>query len=209
MNIAIKPAHINTREALGGKVSLVTGSTSGIGLGIARALAAAGSATVPNGFGKPDDRAQAQANIASDFKVHLAYFPADMSKPLAIREMREGVLQSSDRLDILVNNAGTTHSPIAGFPARKVGCDPCHQPVLRVPHHAARFAHDASEQMGSHAASRGTSRNSQMHKLRHVFRTGQIDPRGHPQGPTGEGSGRVWLLALHPCRPTPRTSLGK
>ena len=121
MNIAIKPEHINTREALGGKVSLVTGSTSGIGLGIAQALAAAGSDIVLNGFGKPDDIAQAQANIASDFKVHVAYFPADMSKPLAIREMIEGVLQSPGRLDILVNNAGTTHSPIAGFPARKVG----------------------------------------------------------------------------------------
>ena len=52
MNIAIKPENINTQEALAGKVSLVTGSTSGIGLGIARALAAAGSEIVLNGFGK-------------------------------------------------------------------------------------------------------------------------------------------------------------
>src|SRR6516162_5475605 len=120
MNIAIKPENINTRETLVGKVSLVTGSTSGIGLGIARALAAAGSDIVLNGFGNPDDIAQAQANIASDFKVHVAYFPADMSKPLAIREMIEGVLQSSGRLDILVNNAGIQHvAPLQDFPPEK------------------------------------------------------------------------------------------
>jgi 3-hydroxybutyrate dehydrogenase len=55
MNIAVKPENINSRE-LAGKVSLVTGSTSGIGLGIARALAAAGSEIVLNGFGKPEGR---------------------------------------------------------------------------------------------------------------------------------------------------------
>jgi 3-hydroxybutyrate dehydrogenase len=55
MNIAVKPENINSRE-LAGKVSLVTGSTSGIGLGIARALAAAGSEIVLNGFGEPEGR---------------------------------------------------------------------------------------------------------------------------------------------------------
>jgi 3-hydroxybutyrate dehydrogenase len=109
MNIAIKPENINTREALAGKVSLVTGSTSGIGLGIARALAAAGSEIVLNGFGKPELVADAQAKIASDFKVRVSYSPADMSKPAAIREMIENTLRSSGRLDILVNNAGIQH----------------------------------------------------------------------------------------------------
>jgi 3-hydroxybutyrate dehydrogenase len=52
MNIAIKPENMNTRQALAGKVSLITGSASGIGLGIARASAAAGSGVVLNGFGK-------------------------------------------------------------------------------------------------------------------------------------------------------------
>ena len=56
MNIAVKPENINSREALAGRVSLVTGSTSGIGLGIGRALAAAGSEIVLNGFGKPEGR---------------------------------------------------------------------------------------------------------------------------------------------------------
>ena len=55
MNIAIRPHNSKIGQALEGKVSLVTGSTSGIGLGIARALAAAGSEIVLNGFGKPEE----------------------------------------------------------------------------------------------------------------------------------------------------------
>ena len=81
MTIAFRPENINTREVLAGKVSLVTGSTSGIGLGIAQALAAAGSEIVLNGFGKPDEVADAQEKIASDFKVRVSYSPSDMSKP--------------------------------------------------------------------------------------------------------------------------------
>jgi 3-hydroxybutyrate dehydrogenase len=81
MNIAIKPENISSREALAGKVSVVTGSTSGIGLGIARALAAAGSEIVLNGFGKPEEVADAQARIAAEFKVRVSYSPSDMSKP--------------------------------------------------------------------------------------------------------------------------------
>ena len=92
--------------ALAGKVSLVTGSTSGIVLGIARALAAAGSEIVLNGFGKPEEVADVQAKIAADFKVRVTFSPVDMSKPAAIREMIEKTLRASGRLDILVNNAG-------------------------------------------------------------------------------------------------------
>ena len=120
MNIAIKSGNINTREALAGKVSLITGSTSGIGLGIARALAAAGSEIVLNGFGKPEEVADVQAKIGSDFKVRVSYSPADMSKPAAIREMIENTLRSSGRLDILVNNAGIQHvAPLQDFPPDK------------------------------------------------------------------------------------------
>src|SRR6516165_1179119 len=117
MNIAIKPENMNTRQALAGKVSLITGSTSGIGLGIARALAAAGSEVVLNGFGKPEEVAAVQAKIASDFQVPVSYSPADMSKPAAIREMIENTLRLSGRLDILVNNAGIQHvAPPQDFP---------------------------------------------------------------------------------------------
>jgi 3-hydroxybutyrate dehydrogenase len=120
MNIAIKPENVAAREVLAGKVSLVTGSTSGIGLGIARALAAAGSEIVLNGFGKPDEIADVQAKIASDFKVRLSFSPADMSKPAAIREMIEQTLQMFGRLDILVNNAGIQHvASLQHFPPEK------------------------------------------------------------------------------------------
>jgi 3-hydroxybutyrate dehydrogenase len=120
MNIAVKPEKINIEAPLAGKLSLVTGSTSGIGLGIARALAAAGSDIVLNGFGKPDEVAQVQSKIAADFKVHVAYSSADMSNPLAIREMIETILQSAGRIDILVNNAGIQHvAPLQDFPPEK------------------------------------------------------------------------------------------
>jgi len=120
MNIAIKPENINNLPFLRGKVSLVTGSTSGIGLGVARALAAAGSDIVLNGFGKPEEVANVQQSLASDFQVRVSYSSADMSKPQAIREMIDKALQSSGRLDILVNNAGIQHvAPLQDFPPEK------------------------------------------------------------------------------------------
>ena len=73
MNIAMKPeAMVSPGAALAGKVSLVTGSTSGIGLGIARALAAAGSEIVLNGFGNPEEIADVQAKVAAEFKVRVS-----------------------------------------------------------------------------------------------------------------------------------------
>ena len=107
-------------QPLKDKVSLVTGSTSGIGLGIARALAAAGSAVVLNGFGKPEDIEAAQAGISADFGVPVLYSGADMSKPDAITEMFETVLGESGAVDVLVNNAGIQHvAPLEEFPVAK------------------------------------------------------------------------------------------
>jgi 3-hydroxybutyrate dehydrogenase len=120
MNIAIRSDNSKLGQALAGKVSLVTGSTSGIGLGIARALAAAGSEVVLNGFGKPEEVAEVRVRIAADFKVRVSYSDADMSKPQAIREMIEETLQSSGRIDVLVNNAGIQHvAPLQDFPIEK------------------------------------------------------------------------------------------
>jgi len=120
MNIAIRPDNSKTALALAGKVSLVTGSTSGIGLGIARALAAAGSEIVLNGFGKPEEVADVQGKITADFKVRVSYSAADMSKPQAIQEMIETTLAASSRIDVLVNNAGIQHvAPLQDFPIEK------------------------------------------------------------------------------------------
>ncbi len=120
MNIPVMQRNIMTSRSLEGKVSLVTGSTSGIGLGIARALAAAGSSIVLNGFGNPQEIAATQSRLGSEFKVEVDYSPADMSKPEAIRDMVDGILKSSGRLDVVVNNAGIQHvAPIQEFPVEK------------------------------------------------------------------------------------------
>ncbi len=120
MNIALMQRSLHTRQSLDGKVSLVTGSTSGIGLGIAQALAAAGSAVVLNGFGKPQEIADTQAKIAESFGVKVSYSGADMTKPEAIREMIEIAIASHGRLDVVVNNAGIQHvAPLQDFPPEK------------------------------------------------------------------------------------------
>jgi len=108
------------KRFLNGRVSLVTGSTSGIGLGIARALAEVGSSIVLNGFGKPEEIAAAQDSISADFNVPSAYSAADMSKPDSIAEMIQMTLDKFGRLDVLVNNAGIQHvAPLQEFPAAK------------------------------------------------------------------------------------------
>ncbi len=111
------PAHAATGpESLTGRVALVTGSTSGI----ARALTGAGAAIVLNGFGGPDQIADAEASIAIDFGVPTSHSSADMSDPAAIANMIETTLDLHGRLDILVNNAGLQHvAPVAEFPPAK------------------------------------------------------------------------------------------
>jgi 3-hydroxybutyrate dehydrogenase len=99
---------------------LVTGSTSGIGLGIARALASAGSDIVLNGFGKSETIADTQSQIAADFNVRVLHSPADVSQALSIRDMIEKTLASFGRLDVLVNNAGIQYvAPLQEFPVEK------------------------------------------------------------------------------------------
>jgi 3-hydroxybutyrate dehydrogenase len=120
MNVPIRSENIIGTRALAGRVSLVTGSTSGIGLGIARALGAAGSEIILNGFGPSESIAEAQAQIADEFNVRVLHLPADMSKPASIREMIETTLASFGRLDVLVNNAGIQHvAPLQEFPPEK------------------------------------------------------------------------------------------
>ena len=98
---------------LKGKTALVTGSTSGIGLGIARALAAQGANVVLNGFG---DVEGPQAEIAA-LGVQVAYHGADMSKPAEIEDMINFAARTFGSVDILVNNAGIQHvARIENFP---------------------------------------------------------------------------------------------
>ena len=101
---------------LKGKTALVTGSTSGIGLGIARALAREGANIVINGFGAPDAIARVESELKSQ-NVKTLYHGADMSRPAAIEEMIGAAESSFGQIDILVNNAGIQHvAPVESFP---------------------------------------------------------------------------------------------
>jgi 3-hydroxybutyrate dehydrogenase len=101
---------------LKGKTALVTGSTSGIGLGIARALAAQGANIVLNGFG---DVEGPKAEV-SKLGVKVGYHGADMSKPSEIEEMMRYAAAQFGKVDILVNNAGIQHvARIESFPVDK------------------------------------------------------------------------------------------
>ena len=102
---------------LKGKVAVVTGSTSGIGLGIARALAGAGADVLLNGFGDAGAIEELRAGIAAEFGVRAAYHGADLSKPEEIRAMIAQANAEFGRVDILVNNAGIQHvAPVEEFP---------------------------------------------------------------------------------------------
>jgi 3-hydroxybutyrate dehydrogenase len=117
MSIQSMPARLAVERALEGKVAVITGSTSGIGLGIARALAAAGSAVVLNGLGPAEAIAATQAALADELNVKVGYSGADMSRPAAIAAMIEETVADFGRIDILVNNAGIQHvAPVETFP---------------------------------------------------------------------------------------------
>jgi 3-hydroxybutyrate dehydrogenase len=105
---------------LSGKTALVTGSTSGIGLGIARALAEQGANIVFNGFGDAQQIEQLHTGIASQFGVKTAYHNADMSKPAEIEAMMRFAGEQFGGVDVLVNNAGIQYvANIEDFPAER------------------------------------------------------------------------------------------
>lgn len=105
---------------LKGKVAVVTGSTSGIGLGIARAFAQQGANVVINGFGDPAEIEKVRAELAALHKVQVLYDGADLSKAEAVRALVANTVQALGRIDILVNNAGIQHTAlIEDFPVEK------------------------------------------------------------------------------------------
>jgi 3-hydroxybutyrate dehydrogenase len=105
---------------ISGKTALVTGSTSGIGLATARALAADGANVMLNGFGDKAAIEQERAGLEKEFGVKARYSPADMSKPAEIAEMIAATEKEFGSLDVLVNNAGIQHvANIEDFPIPK------------------------------------------------------------------------------------------
>lgn len=105
---------------LRGKSAIVTGSTSGIGLGIARALAAAGVNIMFNGFGTSSDFDLSRRDLEKRNRIKTAFSGADMSKEDDIASMIEGARAAFGQIDILVNNAGIQHvEAIETFPVSK------------------------------------------------------------------------------------------
>ena len=151
MNIEVMGRVDKSARALDGKVALVTGSTSGIGLGIARALAGAGADIVLNGFGTPDDIAAARETIEGDFGVRAVHLGADMSKPAEIadacgervRPIRPARRSRQQRRHPACRQARRV-------PGRKMGRHSGDQSHVRVPHDAPRASNDAAERLRPH-----------------------------------------------------------
>ena len=102
---------------LKGKAAIVTGSTSGIGLGIARALAEVRCNVMLNGFGEASAIEHERGKLATEFGVKVAFNGADLSKPAEVAQMIEATTRELGQVDILVNNAGIQHTaPVESFP---------------------------------------------------------------------------------------------
>ena len=105
---------------LKGKSAIITGSTSGIGLGIASALAAEGCDVMLNGFGDPAETQRLRAELAEQHGARTAYSPADLTKPAEIRELIAETERQFGGIDILVNNAGIQHvAKVVDFPEER------------------------------------------------------------------------------------------
>lgn len=106
--------------ALKGKVAVITGSTSGIGLGIARALAAEGAHIMLNGFGDAGEIEKLRTALAQEFSIKVSYDGADLSKPDQVAALVQKAQDELGRVDILVNNAGIQFTaPVEEFPEAK------------------------------------------------------------------------------------------
>jgi len=114
------PRKATASGALAGRSAIVTGSTSGIGLGIAEALAGAGARVMLNGFGSPAEIERERRRLAAEHQVDVLYSPADMSKGDAVAAMVAEAENAFGAVDILVNNAGIQHvAPVEDFPVEK------------------------------------------------------------------------------------------
>ena len=107
-------------DSLKGKAAIVTGSTSGIGLGLAQALAAQGVNVMLNGFGDATEIAKLRKNMSETHKVRVGYSGADLSKADAVAGMIEQATAEFGRVDILINNAGIQFTaPVHEFPIER------------------------------------------------------------------------------------------
>jgi 3-hydroxybutyrate dehydrogenase len=146
--MTIQPlAELLPAKPLAGRVALVTGSTSGIGLGIAQALAAAGADLIVNGLGDPIAIEDTRDSLEQEHRVRVSYDGANLVEPAGATALVENALGEFGRLDILVNNAGIQHvSPIEDFPPAK--WDAIIALNLSAAFHTTRAAFGAMKQTG-------------------------------------------------------------
>ncbi len=120
MNVATKTSNPAGPQSMQGKVALITGSTSGIGLGIARAFAGAGASIVLNGLGDAAEIERLRADMEAGYATSVLFSSADMSSRVSIEAMIDQTLARFGRLDVLINNAGIQHvAPLDSFPVEK------------------------------------------------------------------------------------------
>src|SRR5580658_10457944 len=106
--------------SLSGKTAVITGSTSGIGLAIARARAKEGADLLINGFGDAGEIEKTRSTLEAEFGVQVRYNPADMRKPAEIAGMITQAQEAFGSVDVLVNNAGVQFvAPVEDFPVEK------------------------------------------------------------------------------------------
>ncbi len=121
--VIAKPGSRPRRDAgrqLAGKTAIITGSTSGIGLGIARALAENGANVVLNGFGKAEDIDRTKDELARSYEVKVEFNGADISRAEQVADLVRATESALGSVDFLVNNAGIQHvAPIEEFPPEK------------------------------------------------------------------------------------------
>lgn len=121
MTIMTTPGDVSlSTKSLAGKSAIITGSTSGIGLGIARSLAQAGMHVMLNGFGDAAEIEKTRSDLEQDYGVTAVYSAADMTKPEEIAGMVAAAETRLGKVDVLINNAGIQHvEGIETFPVAK------------------------------------------------------------------------------------------
>ena len=132
-------SHLMMSQLLKGKVALVTGSSTGIGMGILKALSNAGAVTVMHGLAPEEELLAKAASVQQLSGNAVSTSSADLRDPAAIRAMIKAAQAEHGRVDILVNNAGIQHvAPVAEFPEDK--WDAVIDVILNSTFHASKAA---------------------------------------------------------------------
>ena len=178
-------------DELAGRTAIVTGSTSGIGLGIAQAFAASGMHVMLNGFGDKAEIQKIRADMEETYGIKTAYSAADMSKPDEIVRMVEDARKAARQgRRARQQRRHPARRGDRDLPRRQVGRDHRHRSVLGVPRHPRRGAGDEGPQVGAHHQHRLRARPRRL-AVQVGLRRGQArHPRPDQDGGAGDGRAR-------------------